>query len=71
MPGWPFTALKPIGGVFYYFILLIFRIWKNWVVLYSPRDRSFSEKFESVIAFSVLGGVELGVADDRYFGVRF
>lgn len=71
MPGWPFTALKPIGGVIYYFSIVMFRIWKNWVVLYSPRDRPFSKKFESEIALSVLGGVELGVADDRYFGVRF
>lgn len=49
---------------------LIFRIWKNWIVLYPQRNCSFSEKY-ILLCHSIIGGVELGVADDRYFGVGF
>ena len=71
MPGWPFTAPKPIVGVMCNCIILKFRIWKNWFFLHSPRDCPFGEKFASIFVVSIVGGVELGVADDRYFGVRF
>ena len=48
---------------------ILYRVWQNRKFLYSTRDCAISKECVADASLDI-GGTELGLADDQYFGVR-